>query len=41
MKRHPLVFSVVAVLLLATLVTVTTLVGFDWGWLGLDLPWLE
>jgi hypothetical protein len=41
MRKHPLVFSIAAVLLLAAVVTVTTLAGFNWDWLGLDLPWLQ
>lgn len=41
MRKHPFIFSVAAVVLLVTFVTVATLAGFDMDWLGLDLPWLE
>ena len=41
MRKHPLIFSVAAVLLLAAFVTITSLAGVDWDWLGLDLPWLD
>lgn len=41
MRKRPLVFAIAAVLVLAAVVTVATLAGFDMDWLGLDLPWLE
>ena len=40
-KKHPLIFAIVAVVLLAAVVTALTLAGVDMDWLGLDLPWLE
>lgn len=39
--KHPLLAAVLAVVLLAAIVTVFTLAGFDMGWLGLDLPWAD
>lgn len=40
-KRHPFLFSVAAVVLLAAFVTFTSAAGYNWDWLGLDLPWLK